>query len=337
MPLASTGALSLGGTTASRSVNLELGRASTAQISMGETAVRTLAGVASGAISFNNFYGKSATVSELLYSFNVTGNVQSFTAENATIAVDGAVTGTQLEATSFTDIFNNVSETNNFTGSWRWVFPNAVSLMRATGQTIRNNREVTLVANLRRRAGTGTISVDYGDGVAGFIFATSLPLNTFTVVSVPVIAGTENFIDFPGDGNYTGWDIDVDYIQANVTGALTISSSGIDPILRSPVISLSGTTYRYITIRLRRTAGTGWQGDVYYTTASHGESELYKKSFTEPSWDSGLYQIIVLDMSDLTAGGTDWSSSTITRVRFDLGASAADVFQIDYIRLSSTP
>lgn len=40
-------------------VNTELGRSSTASISLGETAVRTLAGIASGAISMNDLRGKS--------------------------------------------------------------------------------------------------------------------------------------------------------------------------------------------------------------------------------------------------------------------------------------
>lgn len=41
-------------------VNTELGRSSSAQISLGESAVRTLAGVASGAIAMSNLRGKSA-------------------------------------------------------------------------------------------------------------------------------------------------------------------------------------------------------------------------------------------------------------------------------------
>lgn len=41
-------------------VNVELGRSSTATISLGETAVRMLAGVSSGAIAMSNLYGKSA-------------------------------------------------------------------------------------------------------------------------------------------------------------------------------------------------------------------------------------------------------------------------------------
>lgn len=47
------------GTISMSQVNTELGRSSTASISLGETAVRTLAGVASGAISMDNLRGKS--------------------------------------------------------------------------------------------------------------------------------------------------------------------------------------------------------------------------------------------------------------------------------------
>jgi hypothetical protein len=61
MTLAASGAISLGGSTATRSINLELGQSATAQVSMNDTNVRSLAGVASGAIVMpTNFYGKSA-------------------------------------------------------------------------------------------------------------------------------------------------------------------------------------------------------------------------------------------------------------------------------------
>ena len=59
MTLAATGAISLGGSTATRSVALELGRSATAAINMNDAALRTLAGKASGAISLGDFRGKS--------------------------------------------------------------------------------------------------------------------------------------------------------------------------------------------------------------------------------------------------------------------------------------
>lgn len=60
MPLCASGEMALGGSTTGRSVNLELARSATAAICMNEAPVRTLAGVASGAISMNCFYGKSS-------------------------------------------------------------------------------------------------------------------------------------------------------------------------------------------------------------------------------------------------------------------------------------
>jgi hypothetical protein len=60
MTLNSTGKISLGGTTAGESVNLELGNGPGTSISMNNTVVRTLAGKASGAVTMpGDFYGKS--------------------------------------------------------------------------------------------------------------------------------------------------------------------------------------------------------------------------------------------------------------------------------------
>lgn len=59
MPLASSGTMSIGGSTTDRSINLELGRSATATSSLNESALRTLAGKASGAIALSDFYGKS--------------------------------------------------------------------------------------------------------------------------------------------------------------------------------------------------------------------------------------------------------------------------------------
>jgi hypothetical protein len=63
MAICASGEIALGGSTTGRSVNLELGRSATAAICMNETDVRTLAGVPSGAISMNCFYGKSSAPS----------------------------------------------------------------------------------------------------------------------------------------------------------------------------------------------------------------------------------------------------------------------------------
>lgn len=63
MALNTSGPISLAGSTTGQSIAVELGVSATAQISLNCTNVRTLAGVASGAITMpTNFYGKSSTV-----------------------------------------------------------------------------------------------------------------------------------------------------------------------------------------------------------------------------------------------------------------------------------
>ena len=70
MAMNSSGPISLGGATAGQSINLENGASATAQVSLNDTAVRNLAGVASGAITMpTNFWGKSNIVN-LSYTFS---------------------------------------------------------------------------------------------------------------------------------------------------------------------------------------------------------------------------------------------------------------------------
>jgi hypothetical protein len=68
MALNTSGPISLGGTTAGESIAIELGETGTAQISLNDTDVRDLAGVASGAITMpGDFYGASSE-----FAFNIT-------------------------------------------------------------------------------------------------------------------------------------------------------------------------------------------------------------------------------------------------------------------------
>lgn len=112
---------------------------------------------------------------------------------------------------------------------------------------------------------------------------------------------------------------------------LTIESNSNDPILRRTV-NFNGAEYSKIVISILRTGGSQWDGLVFYTTAGHGESGSFYKQFAEPVWD-GSYKTITIDMRTLTAGGTDWTTNTITGIRFDFGANNNDDFRIDFIEI----
>jgi hypothetical protein len=106
MTLNASGTISLAGTTTGQSVEIELGGSGTSQISLNDTNVRTLLGVASGQISMSSAYGKSNRVS-LSYTFtsstpNASLNVTSIGGyvsgkSDITITVNG---GVYLYATS---------------------------------------------------------------------------------------------------------------------------------------------------------------------------------------------------------------------------------------------
>jgi hypothetical protein len=113
---------------------------------------------------------------------------------------------------------------------------------------------------------------------------------------------------------------------------LTVQSNSTDPLIRRTV-SFSGAEYSKIVISIFRTRGNQWDGKVFYTTAGHGESASFYKQFAEPAWDGTNYQTITIDMRTLTVGGTDWTSSTITGIRFDFGFSNNDDFRIDFIEI----
>lgn len=118
-------------------------------------------------------------------------------------------------------------------------------------------------------------------------------------------------------------------------GLLTISSTGSDPTLWRAGLSIVGTTHRTVRARVRRLAGSGWQGRCYYSTGAHAPGVGYYKAVAAPAWDVDGWAVVEWDMAALTAGGTDWISSTITGVEMHLGSTASDVFELDWLAIGA--
>lgn len=112
----------------------------------------------------------------------------------------------------------------------------------------------------------------------------------------------------------------------------TLDATTTDPIIRHTV-DFKGEDWRYVRVRIRRTAGSGWDGRCYYTTQTHGESASFYKGISDTT--SGTASTITFDMWALTAGSTDWQTSRITGLRLDFGSTAADTFEIDWIEVGS--
>jgi hypothetical protein len=127
MTLNASGPISLGGTTTGASINLELSQAATATVSLNDANVRSLAGVASGAIIMpTNFYGKSVgfTYWQQLQSSNTYFSLASVgfdSSDNYYSAMNGSANGAtfnkvaSLGANQFTRRFTSSTYTRMVT------------------------------------------------------------------------------------------------------------------------------------------------------------------------------------------------------------------------------
>jgi hypothetical protein len=140
----------------------------------------------------------------------------------------------------------------------------------------------------------------------------------------PCAAGAVNY---PFRDSNNGWTP----VRATLTTNSeysTFTPTDNDPIIQSAAaLTINGAENVIVSIDLiMTTAPTTWQGTLYYSTAGHVFSGLFYKNFPQPVLNQRTK--IRIDMSTLTAGGTDWIENTITRLRFDLGNSNDGVFRI---------
>lgn len=155
MALPSSGAISLS------QVSVELGRAANASVSLGETASRNLAGVASGAISLANLYGKSA--------------VTKFTnSVNRVAASVFALMGSPTEAGNFE--FTNTAVISAGTEAYALttgVFPAGSTLTIINNGTIQGKGGVGGTPGAAGAAGGTALLLEYAcevDNTSGYIF-----------------------------------------------------------------------------------------------------------------------------------------------------------------------
>ncbi|MFK0092871.1 DUF1983 domain-containing protein [Pseudomonas sp. NPDC090592] len=114
-------------------------------------------------------------------------------------------------------------------------------------------------------------------------------------------------------------------------GRLVVTNDAAGAYLSAPLVAIKGRDHDRIRCRITRRAGSGWTGQVTYTTAAHGSSTSYNKILPNPGLAVGQTMVFEWDMSQLTNGGSDWSDSTITRFYLWISGTAGDVFEIDWI------
>jgi hypothetical protein len=155
--LNASGPISLAGATSGQSIASELGLGTTTQISMNDAVVRTLASVASGAITMpTNFWGKSNA-----YVFNATisADTLNYNLRSAAIAAGwNQTTVLQATVTINSGIYVGSSTTGGVAFTWTGSYPSGSTL------SIVNNGTIEGAGG---NGGAGYSSGGYGPGSPG--------------------------------------------------------------------------------------------------------------------------------------------------------------------------
>ena len=140
--------------------------------------------------------------------------------------------------------------------------------------------------------------------------------------------------DFSTNGNAQGWTPTHSLSPFSVSGGvLTTQITDNDPYMTSPVVSFSASTYRYLSLRMKSTAGDR-NGEIFFATSSEPTIDAKKSVVFEVIAD-GQWHTYTIDMSV----NSKWTG-TITRYRLDpaSGGPNGGTIQIDnFLSLSAPP
>ena len=100
-------------------------------------------------------------------------------------------------------------------------------------------------------------------------------------------------------------------------GAMALQATTVDPRLYSPPLNISGKYNQRVRALVRRRTDSVWQGSLYWSTASHGESSTYSVQTAAPPVGQWTEVEWVLDAQ------ADWTGNEITRIRLDFAGNSA--------------
>lgn len=161
--------------------------------------------------------------------------------------------------------------------------------------------EAVAAANAAVNAAQGGVTVDPAPGA---LFQFETDLDGWTGTPTPT------------------WDSDQFINQA----------TGANPVLTSPTIAANGAGYHEVVARIRRNAGSDWEGRVRYSTAGHGFSGTHELVIADPFLVNGEWGIISWDFSAVA----DWTASIITGLELQIGTNGgASDYDFDWIAVGN--
>uniref|UniRef100_UPI0025BD3E5D SGNH/GDSL hydrolase family protein n=1 Tax=Brevundimonas sp. TaxID=1871086 RepID=UPI0025BD3E5D len=163
------------------------------------------------------------------------------------------------------------------------------------------------------------------------VWASRKYLSSLTVISAGVFP--DIFANYTFANTNDGWSVTSGTLTPAADGSVFSEAAADAYIARS--LSFLGSRYTRVIVELTRTANPssgGFDGTLFYTTSGHGYSASHRKTIAaNPALN--VRTTLTFDMAALTAGGADWTSSTITAIRLDLDANGGGAFKIHSVKV----
>ena len=137
------------------------------------------------------------------------------------------------------------------------------------------------------------------------------------------------FYDFNSD-TISDWGQGSSTLSVPDNSITRYTTTGLDSNINRS-FNFDGGQNQIIRIRYKVVSGTVGSGQIFYANSVHGYSGSYYKSFSLVS--DTKWHTLVLDMSSLNSGGTDWVDNIITAIRFDLTDLNPVVIDLDWISI----
>lgn len=137
------------------------------------------------------------------------------------------------------------------------------------------------------------------------------------------------FYDFNSDttGDWQKYNATLSTPSKSIT---RYTSTGADSSI-SRSFNFSGGQNQIIRIHYKVISGTPGTGEIFYANSQHGYSGSYFKGLE--LINDGNWHTLVLDMSQLSSGGTDWIDYNVLDIRFDLTNNVGVVIDLDWISI----
>jgi len=133
----------------------------------------------------------------------------------------------------------------------------------------------------------------------------------------------------------------LNYTSTLLPTSVELTATTTGPQFVSPIFpDMNGADWKYVQARIRRVSGSaGWEGSLYYDNTTHGWDAGYYHVTAHPNPGAmGEWTVVQWDMSNQSVGAGDWlASQHIRKLRLDFVQASGDVWEVDWVRVSSTP